>query len=203
MAQNWEDTLRSRVQRPSDNGDAKRMSTEAEVKAALGFCQLHLTRVALTADPGTRSRGRGPGPGRTLRGSPSCSGLQPSVLPARAGPCPAAGWLTPAAQRSATSWGREGECPVRRACQDSPGFRVHHLQTALSPCAMLAPPRLPLSSARVRLSVLQWELAELGRRQAWDRRGEPDGKLGEPWQGAMTQVGGLPNPSWWKHPNPS
>ncbi len=77
------------------------------------------------------------------------------------------------------------------AYQASGGLCVPHLRLALAAAGGAESAQFLLRAARVRLAVLSWELEEVGRRRAWDRRWEPEADLSGAWRRAAEHVGGL------------
>ena len=118
------------------------------------------------------------------------------------------GWVPPALRR-------ERECPACRAYQaagericellvlavDEPstnaaygrsgGLCMHHLPLAVGRARNVLQAGILLQVARVRLAVLQWELAEASRRRGWDTRWEAPSRVDQSWRRAVQHLGGV------------
>ncbi len=124
------------------------------------------------------------------------SGRRPAQLHARRAfrvePCPLCRAVETARERtSALLSASLGDSAVRRAYQAGDGVCLRHLPAVLAQ-ARGDEARLLLHTARVRLSVLNWELAEFLRKQSWDVRYEAVGPEGTAWRRAAASLSGVP-----------
>jgi hypothetical protein len=109
----------------------------------------------------------------------------------RSRPCPACRSVNTIANRTAELLVRGlTDTETRRLYDQSAGICFRDLVLTLRICPDSDGLRLLVQQARVRLEVLQWELEEMQRKEAWDVRHEP--KAGEQgaWRRAVEQWSG-------------
>ncbi|MBC7169997.1 hypothetical protein H5T54_03585 [Candidatus Bipolaricaulota bacterium] len=110
----------------------------------------------------------------------------------RVEPCPLCRAVETAGERTAALLSASlGDPAVQRAYQAGDGVCLRHLPVVLAQ-ARGDEARLLLATARVRLSVLNWELAEFLRKQSWDVRYEEPGPEGTAWRRAAASLSGVP-----------
>ncbi len=108
----------------------------------------------------------------------------------RVEPCPLCRAVATAGERMVALLSASlGDPTVRRTYQAGDGVCLRHLPAVLAQ-ARGDEARLLLHTARVRLSVLNWELVEFLRKQSWDARYEELGPEGTAWRRAAAFVTG-------------
>jgi hypothetical protein len=78
-----------------------------------------------------------------------------------------------------------------RTYQRATGLCYHHLPQPLTFCRDTAVALALLTTQRVRLEVLAWELGEFARKRAWSQRWEPKGDEESAWRRAAVQYAGM------------
>lgn len=80
---------------------------------------------------------------------------------------------------------------IARDYQNPATLCLPHLPMAVARCHNQHQAHILLGSARVLLSILRFELAEAGRRQAWDARWEPTSLITRSWWRAVEHTAGI------------
>lgn len=142
-----------------------------------GLARLYRMRADLSSGP----RGRRLRPRR-----------QPPALPNRGHDCPACLAARRAAERcSEVIVSGLDNRQIAGEYQNSATLCLSHLPVAVARCHNQHQVQVLLGSPRVLLSVLRFELAEAGRRQAWHARWEPPSSITESWRRAVEHTAGI------------